>query len=115
METIQTVTTKYNRFKDAEIRSLYTPDDTSVVITLAVQNDDAEDIAKIKVTCDNITDKRLLVNEVLPFLDMMSGVSMFEERNLHAFAIGQCDTMLHVVNAPLYVVCKTLTIEEEVL
>lgn len=115
MEKINALLEKYDRFRYARIRAIYTPSDTSAVITLAVEDDDGEPVAKVAVECTDITQKRLLVGEVLPFLDMMSGVSILEERNLYAFAIGHCDTMLPVLNAPLFVVCRGIGISEELL
>lgn len=115
MENVNALLARFNHFKYAEIRSIYTPDATSAVVTLAVQDDDGEDTDKIRITCADIKEKRLLVNEVLPFLDMMSGISVIEERNQFAFAIGHCDTMLSVLNAPLYIVCNGIEMEEVAL
>lgn len=112
MEKINALLAKYNNFKYEQIRAIYTPSPTSVIFTLAVQDDDGEDVAKISVECMDVKEKRLLVGDVLPFLDMMSGVSIIEERGLYAFAIGHCDTMLHVLNAPLYVVCHEISAVE---
>jgi len=112
MENIQPLLAKFNHFKDAEIRSIHTPAEDSAVITIAVQDDDGDDTDTIKIECTGIKEKRLLVNSVLPFLDMMSGISIIEERNQFAFAIGRCDTMLSVLNAPLYVVSEAIGLEE---
>jgi hypothetical protein len=112
MQNTQALLTKFNRFKDAEIRAIYTPDEETVVLTLVVTDDDGEETDRVEVKCSGTKQKRLLVNAVLPMLDMMSGISIVEERNQFAFAIGNCDAMLSVLNAPLYVVCEALTMEE---
>jgi len=112
MENTDALLAKFNHFRNAEIRNIRTPDDGSIVITLAVTDDDGEDTDKVRVQCSGIKEKRLLVNSVLPFLDMMSGISVIEERNQYAFAIGHCDTMLSVLNAPLYVVAADIKMEE---
>jgi len=115
MEQLSALLAKFNHFKDAEIRSLQAPSEDTVIITLAVQDDEGEDTDKVRIECVGIKDKRLLLNSVLPFLDMMSGIGLICERDLYAFAIGSCDTMLHVLNAPLYVVCEGMKIEEVAL
>lgn len=112
MEKINALLTKFDHFRYAEIRSIQAPADASVVITLSLQDEDGEETDRVEVECRGIKEKRLLVNSVLPFLDMMNGISIIRERNQYAFTIGKCDTMLHVLNAPLYVVCDNITIEE---
>ena len=115
MEKINALLEKFNHFRYAEIRSIQTAEDGSVIITVAVQDDDGEDTDKFRIVCTGIKEKRLLVNSVLPFLDMMSGISIIAERNMYAFAIGSCDTMLPMLNAPLFVTCTDIAMEEVAL
>jgi len=112
MEQINTLMQKFNHFKDAQFYSLQKPADSTLLVTLIVQNDDGEDTDKVEIEFSNIHDARLLENSMLGFLDMMSGVSIIKEHNLYGFAIGSCDAMLHVQNAPLYIVSSDIKIEE---
>lgn len=113
METITALLEKYDHFKHAIIRSILSPSDNAVTFVIAVQDDDGEDTALVRIICTGLKEKRLLLNSVLPFLDMMNGISIFFERDLYAFSIGRCDTMLHALNAPLYVTCADISVEEQ--
>ena len=113
MEQINALMEKFNNFVDAELRSLAKPSDNSLIVTLAVQNDDFEDTDIIKIEFIDLKDARLLDNSMLSFLDMMSGITLIYERNLYGFALGHGDTMLHVKNAPLYIISTDIKIEEQ--
>jgi hypothetical protein len=41
---------------------------------------------------------------------MMSGVSIIKEHELFGFSIGNCSAMLAVLNAPLFVVAKSVQV-----
>ena len=113
MEQIDTILKKYNNFKDAQVRSVQNLTESSKLLTLVVQDDDGEDINTVKVTFNNINDSRVLVNDVLPFLDMMSGITILKENNLYGFAVGNCSAMLHVHSAPMYIISSDIEIEEK--
>jgi len=112
MEKINTLLEKYNNFKDAQIRSIENISDSSKLLTLVIQDDDGEDVSKVKVTFNNVRDSKILVNDVLPFLDMMSGISIIKENNLYGFAVGRGSAMLHVNSAPLYIISSDIEIKE---
>jgi hypothetical protein len=113
MEQINSILEKYNNFKDAQIRSVQSLSDTSKVVTLVVQDDDGEDINTVSIEFTNIKESRILQSSVLPFLDMMSGVSIIKEHDLYGFAVGNGSAMLHVHNAPLYIIASDIKIEEK--
>ena len=113
MEQINSVLEKYDNFRDAQIRSIESPTDSSKIITIVVQDDDGDDLNTISIEFNNIKEARILQNSVLPFLDMMSGISIVKEHDLYGFAIGRGSAMLHVHNAPLYIIASDINIEEK--
>jgi len=113
MEEINTLLEKYDNFKDAQIRSIQALSDTSKVLTIVVQDDDGEDINTVKIEFNNITNSQILDNSVLPYMDMGFGISIIKEHDLYGFALGKGTAMLHVLNAPLYIVASDIKIEEK--
>lgn len=113
MEEINALLEKYNNFKDAQLRSIQELSDTSKVLTIVIQDDDGEDINTVKIEFKDVTDSRILVNSVLGYLDMGFGVSIIKENNLYGFALNKGTAMLHVLNAPLYIISSDIKIEEK--
>ncbi|MCO4845264.1 MAG: hypothetical protein KC427_04520 [Sulfurovum sp.] len=113
MEQINTLLEKYNNFKDAQIRSIQSLSDTSKVLTIVVQDDDGEDLNTVKIEFNNITNSQILDNSVLPYMDMGFGISIIKEHDLYGFALGSGTAMLHVYNAPLFIVASDICIEEK--
>ncbi|MBN2817100.1 MAG: hypothetical protein JXQ67_10485 [Campylobacterales bacterium] len=113
MEKITPILEKYNNFKDAQIRSVRNLTDDSKVVTIVLQDDDGEDLNSVEVTFTGITRSRILENSVLSLLDMMSGVSIIKEHDLYGFALGRGTAMLHVHNAPFFIVSNGISIEEK--
>ena len=113
MEEIDTLLKKYNNFKYEQIRSIEQLPNSSKIVTLVIQDDDGEDVNSVKIEFSNIKDSKILVNSVLSFLDMTSGITIIKENNLYGFAIGSGSAMHHVHNAPLYIVSSDINIEEE--
>lgn len=113
MEAIDALLEKYNHFKYDQIRSIQQLPDSSKVVTLVVQDDDGEDVNTINLTFTNINASRILENGVLSFLDMTSGITLIKENDLYGFALGSGTAMLHVHNAPLYIVASDIKIEEQ--
>ena len=113
MEEIDTLLKKYNNFKYEQIRSIEQLPDSSKIVTLVVQDDDGEDINTVKIEFNNIKDSKILVDSVLSFLDMTSGITIIKENDLYGFAIGSGSAMLHVHNAPLYIISSGISIEEK--
>jgi hypothetical protein len=113
MEKVEALLEKYNHFKDAQVRSVQNVSENSKVVTIVLQDDDGEDLNSVKLKFDDIKESRILENSVLAFMDMMSGISIVQEHGLYGFAIGSGTAMLHVHNAPLFIVAGEITIEEE--
>jgi len=112
MENINTLLEKYNNFKDAQIRSIVQTTDSSKTLTLVTQDDDGEDVDTIKIEFAKIKESRILEGSVLPFLDMMSGITLIKEHEQYGFAVGSGTSMLHVHSAPMYIVSSEMTIQQ---
>ncbi len=113
MDEIEALLNKYNNFKYEQIRSVEQLPDSSKIVTLVVQDDDGEDINTIKLEFTNVKDSKILVNDVLSFLDMTSGITLIKENDLYGFAIGSGTAMLHVHNAPLYIIASDVKIIQQ--
>jgi hypothetical protein len=115
MESINTLLTKFNNFKDDQLHSIQKPSDSSLLITLAVQDDYGDDTHHIEIEFIDVKDAKLLEHAFLPYLDMMSGVSIIKEHDLYGFAVGNSDAMLHVKNSPFFIISSEIKIEEKAL
>lgn len=113
MDKINTLLEKYDNFKWAQMRSIQQLEDSSKILTLVVQDDDGEDIQTIKIEFKNITHSKILIDSVLPMLDMMGGITLIKENGLYGFALGKGTAMLHVRSAPLYIVAADINIQEQ--
>jgi len=113
MQEINALLEKYNNFKYEQIRSIQQLPDGSKILTLAVLDDEGEDLDIIKLEFTNITASKILVNDVLSYLDMTSGITIIKENDLYGFAVGSGSAMLQVHSAPLYIVASDLRIIEE--
>ena len=112
MEKINNLLEKYEYFRDAQIRSIQKPTDASAIVTIVVQDDEGEDINSVTLEFNDIKESRILVNHVLPFLDMMSGITLIKENDFYGFAVGSGSAMLNIHNAPMYIIASGLAIEE---
>lgn len=112
MEKLNALLAKYNNFKYDQLRSIEPLTENSKRVTLVVQDDDGEDVNTIKIEFNGIKDSRILEAGVLSFLDMSSGITLLKENELYGFALGSGSAMLHVHNAPLYIVASDISIEE---
>ncbi len=112
MEQINTLLEKYNHFRYEQIRSVQNLSETSKLVTLVVQDDEGEDTDVIKIEFSGISASRILENSVLPMLDMTSGITLIKEHGLYGFALGSGTAMLHVHNAPLYIVSSDVKLVE---
>ncbi|MFT5660323.1 MAG: hypothetical protein ACI9TV_000964 [Sulfurimonas sp.] len=112
MEKISPLLEKYDNFKYAQLRSVQQLLDGSKILTIAVQDDDGEDLNTVEVEFKNINDSKILVDSVLSYLDMTSGISLIKENNLYGFAIGSASSMVHVHSAPLFIIASDIQIVE---
>lgn len=114
MEAINALLAKHNKFRYAQIRSIEQLSDDTRTVTIVVQDDDGEeDLHTVKIEFKDIKNSRILLNEVLGYLDMSSGISIIKENDLYGFALGSGTAMLHVHNAPLYIIASDIKIEEK--
>lgn len=112
MEQINTLLKKYNNFKYDQIRSIQQPSDGSKIVTIALLDDDGEDTGSVTMKFKNINNSKLLVDSVLGFLDMSSGITLIKENNLYGFAVGSGTSMLNVHSSPLFIVASEIKIQE---
>lgn len=112
MENVNALLKKYNNFKGAELRSIYPLAESSKVVTLVIQDDDGEDLNSVEIEFNNITNSQILDNSVLSYMDMGFGISIIKEHGLYGFALGSGTAMLHVHNAPLYIIASEVKIKE---
>ncbi|QOP44543.1 hypothetical protein FJR45_11565 [Sulfurimonas sediminis] len=112
MKEIEELLQKYNHFKHEQLRSIQQLPDATVV-TLGVLDDEGEDVNSVDITFKGVSASRILDNSVLSFMDMGFGITLIKEKDLYGFALGSGSTMLHVHNAPLYIVASQISIEEK--
>lgn len=112
MQNITPILEKYNNFVDAQIRSVKNLSEDSKIVTIVLQDDDGEDLNSVEIEFSGIRESRILDNSVLAFLDMGSGISVVKEHELYGFALGRGTAMLHVHNAPLFIVASQITMRE---
>ena len=112
MKEIEELLKKYNNFKYEQLRSIKQLPDATVV-TLAVLDDEGEDVNTVEITFKGVSASRILDNSVLSLMDMGFGITLIKEKDLYGFALGSGSTMLHVHNAPLYIVASEISIEEK--
>ena len=115
MAQVNSLLEKYDYFRMAQIRSIEPTSDSSKRLTMIIQDDDGEDTDIVSIEFKDIKSSKILVNSVLPMLDMMGGISLVHEKNLYGFALGRDTAMLHVQNAPLYIIASDISIEEKVV
>ena len=113
MEKVSPLLEKYDNFRYAQFRSIQQLADGSKIVTIVVQDDDGEDLNTVELEFKNINDSKILVDSVLSFLDMTSGISLIKENNLYGFAIGSASSMIHVHSAPLFIIASEIKIQEK--
>jgi len=110
MENVSALLEKYNNFKGDILRTIEKTSETSYILTIAVQDDDGEDLNNVIIEFTNVVNSKILVNSVLSYMDMMSGISLIKENNLYGFAVGKAPAMLQVNDSPLFIVSSDLKI-----
>jgi len=112
MEKINTLLQKYSHFKYDRLQSIQKLPN-SYILTIVVQDDEGEDLNSVEIEFTNINAEKILVDSVLGYLDMGSGITIIKEHDLYGFAVGSGTAMLHVHSAPLYIVSSDIKIEEK--
>jgi|SaaInl8_200m_RNA_FD_contig_41_454904_length_2378_multi_4_in_0_out_0_4 hypothetical protein len=110
MQNINNLLEKYNNFVGDVLDNIEKTSETSYILTISVQDDDGEEVNQVKLDFTDVQDSKILVNSVLSYMDMMSGITLIKENNLYGFAVGRGSAMLHVHNAPLYIVSSNIKI-----
>ena len=113
MEKVNKILEKYNHFIGEQIYSIVSTAEGVRVVTMVIQDEDGEETNRVILTFSNIKEARILQNHVLSFMDMASGITIIKDRGSYGFAIGHGSAMLHVHNAPLYIIASDIEVEEQ--
>ena len=113
MQEITTLLEKNENFKSDILRNIEKTSETSYILTIAVQDDDGEDINNVRIEFTNVSNSKILVNSVLPYMDMASGITLIKINELYGFAVGKGTAMLHIHSAPLFIVSSDIKILEQ--
>ncbi len=105
---------RFNNFKDGEFRSIEVSSATTMLVTLAGQDEArAFDWIALKLEFTNVSDARLLDNAKLLHVDMSDGISIIKEDNSIIFGIGQYNTFSSVKNATCFIESEHIKYEED--
>jgi len=105
-QTIQSILNQYRHFKGGTIDAVYQEGDDSIIVEILPE----ETEHKVLFRFEEIQETRVLTASVLSLMDMSQGICVVEEYGLYGFALGEAETMLHVHNAPMYIIAKRLDI-----
>ena len=104
---------RFNNFKDGEFRSIEVISPTTMLVTLAGQDEArAFDWISKKLEFNNVSDARLLENSKLSLVDMSDGVSIINENNKLAFGIGECYNISNIKSSTCHIECSGIKYEE---
>jgi len=110
MQEINTLLKKYDNFRGAQLRSVEYISKTERIVTIGDEDEDGEDMYSVKLRFSDIQSSKILEQSVLAYLDMSSGITLIKENGLYGFGLGKGTAMLHVHNAPLYIVAENIKI-----
>ncbi len=113
MQEITALLKKYNNFKDEMLRTIEKTSDDSYVLTIVIQDDEGEDLNSVKIEFSNVENSKILVDSVLSYMDMTSGITILKENDLYGFAVGRETAMLYILNAPLFIISKNIKILQQ--
>ena len=95
---------RFNHFKDGEFRSIEVISPTTMLVTLAGQDEArAYDWQSVKLEFQGITDARLIENTKCALIDMNDGISIIKDNNILAFGIGECYNVSSVKTSSCYI------------
>jgi len=105
---------RFENFKDAEFRSVEIISPTSMLVTLAAQdNARAFDWISLKLELSGVSDAQLLDNTKLSLVDMSEGLSIVKEDTSIIFGIGEYTNSSSIKNSALFIECSNIKYEED--
>jgi len=104
---------RFNSFKESEIRSLKVSSPTEIQLVLTAQ-DKARGFDWITVTFlfNDIDNARLIDENKLSYVSMDDGITIINENQLFAFAVGKYQSLQSAQEAQLYLISKTIKYNE---
>ena len=100
-------------FKDAEFRSLEIINPLEIHLVFAVQDKARSfDWISLELQFFGVKNARLLENSKLSFLDMADGITIINDENSLAFAIGEYNNVVAIENAPLFIIASDMKYKE---
>lgn len=104
---------RFNNFKSGELRSIEVVSPTTMLVTLAGQDEArAFDWISIKLEFNNVSDAKLLENSKLSLVDMSDGIGMIKNDSGIAFGIGACYNEASIKSSSCYIEASTVKLEE---
>ena len=104
---------RFGDFIDAEIRSVDIISPTVMRVVIAAQ-DNARGFDWLTLTLEfnGISDARLLEESKLSLIDMSDGISIINEEDNFAFAVGNYNNISGIKNATIYIISSNIKYEE---
>lgn len=104
---------RFNNFKDGELRSIEIISPTQMKVTLAGQDEArAYDWISVVLEFSGITDAKLLKDSVMSLIDMSEGISIINNNNSLAFALGECYNISSIKSAISFIEFSDLKYQE---
>ena len=104
---------RFDNFKGGEFRSLEVISPTTMLVTLAGQDEArAFDWISVKLEINNVSDARLLDASKLSLLDMNDGISIISTDNSLAFGVGECYNLSSIKSSSCFIECSNIKYEE---
>ena len=105
---------RFDNFIDAQIRSIDLVSPTSIVASIACQDSlRGYDWLTLKLEFSGVLDAKLLDNSKISLVDMDDGISIINEKNHFAFAIGSYNNISGIKNANTYIISSSVKYKEE--
>ena len=104
---------RFGNFIDAELRSFEALSSDVIKVVIATQ-DSSRDYNWITITLEfsDVSDAKLIKNDILSLVDMSDGLSVFNQNNLFGFSVGNCDNIIGIKNALCYIISSSIKYEE---
>ena len=113
LNNIQTFLKRFDHFKGGEFRSLEVITPTTILVTLAGQDEArAFDWISVKLEISNVSDAVLLDASKLSLLNMNDGISIINTNNSLAFGIGECYNLSSIKSSSCFIECSNIKYEE---